>query len=142
MQISQLKFDLCFFLLWSVLEKENKCWQMKWWWIPLDKLLYSLSISDTTQCIVFEKQLWLLLGPGLTKCVNDMKGRWMKHNTDFPAVYLRDLIFVLATNYSWQKPKNPPNKSADYKRELQYAIVYVEEITNIWAMMIWSSSKW
>ena len=39
-----------------------------------------------------------------------------KYRADFPAVYLRDLIFVLATNYSWQKPKNPPNKSADYKR--------------------------
>ena len=39
-----------------------------------------------------------------------------KYRADFPAVYLRVLIFVLATKYSWQKQKNPPNKSADYKR--------------------------
>ena len=39
-----------------------------------------------------------------------------KYRADFPPVYLIVLTFVLATKYSWQKQKNPPNKSADCKR--------------------------
>ena len=97
---------------------------MKWWWIPLDKLLYSLSISDTTQCIVLEKQLWLLLGPGLTKCVNDMKGRWIKHNTDWSSnIEQISLLCTYEISFSYllqitadKSQKIPPNKSADYKR--------------------------
>ena len=64
-----------------------------------------------------------------------------KYRADFPAVYLIVLTFVLATKYSWQKKKIVQTSQLTV-RERQYAIEYVGEITNSWAIMIWSSSKW